>query len=1271
MRIVNVLLPSIEKVRMKACIPLLVVIFYCQLLSGQTRTFNGPSAIPDFTCTEYTLPITDIDMTMDANFGLEQICIDITHTYVGDLAISLRSPQGTEVLLTNERGGNGDNYTNTCFDGDVSHPSISTGTPPFTGSFLPEEALGLFNGGTESTLGSWVLKICDNSPGDAGTLNSFSLTFGNDPALVPSADNDDCDDATLITVNQSYTCTLRSSATLSGATNSGQPDNCSFGASAFDDDIWFSFVTSTADQIIETSNVAGQTADLIFQLLSGSCGSLTSVMCHDDPDSDFEVNNLTPGGTYYLRVASKSSGLNTTFDLCVREAIPDPPANDDCGGAVAVTVPMNGSCSPVAGSVAGATASGVASPCPDALVGNFNDDVWFSFQAKASILEFDLTNVQGTNTALDYQVLSGNCPDNLQEEFCFISSGNAQNFFVSGLTVNASYFLRIASFQTAPQNTSFDLCIKLPGASTNPHDNCSDAGEIPIAVGQTCQSTISGSLVDAQPSTITEGCSATIAPFNDDVWFTFVAQAASHDLLVSNISGGAADLIFEVLRGPDCGGLSHVLCHDDPDETIALTGLTMGGRYYVRIASFELGAQTTTFELCLKSNTPPPSNDECASATAITATTGGTCTIPVTDATLVGATASAQAQTCVFEDNAAFDDDVWFSFVAAATSHQVSLTNITGTTDDLIYEVLSGSCGSLMSMRCHDDPNYAFIVSGLTTGNTYYIRVASYPAAGQTTTFDICVHGAPAPPANDECASATPLTKTDTTCHAASATLVGATPSGQSETCGGSPFHNDIWFTFQASQPKQVIELTDIVDRPEEIIVQVSTGSCGSITQVACFDFPIGASNTTYTAEGLTPGTDYFIRIASYDFQTLNTTFNICIHDTIPDPPLNDECALAALITKSAGQSCTSSVSGTLLGATASNVVDCPASGGFDDDVWYRFVADEVSHVVAMANIAGSTQDLEVQVLEGVCTSLTVVHCHHPMTPGAATDFEVNGLSSGSTYYIRVASFGTGIQTTTFDICVHDTVPDPPTNDACASAETVVVSPGETCTSTVSSTTLGATSSALASSCGNSQVDVWYTFEAGQTSQAIELSSISGGAAHLAVQVLSGSCGALTEIACYEGTGTSFSFDVSGLTEMSDYYLRIMPAGGVVSTFDLCVRSVTSAGCDLIVTTNAASGTGSLRAMIDCAQAGDIISFGPAVYGQSITLDLPTINVDKNLTLQTNLANDVTLSNANAGNTGVLINIQALLKVDGLKMFFSMVSPPSLCSYNWMEGISS
>ncbi|HNT18755.1 MAG TPA: proprotein convertase P-domain-containing protein, partial [Acidobacteriota bacterium] len=129
-----------------------------------------PKAIPDSTTVTSTVAVTDNKVIQDVNV----IIGSLTHTYDGDVEMRILSPGSTTVLLVDNRGSSGDNFTNTVFDDEASG-SITAGTAPFTGSFRPEGTLSSFDG--QNALGTWTLSVTDTASGDAGTLNAWSINF--------------------------------------------------------------------------------------------------------------------------------------------------------------------------------------------------------------------------------------------------------------------------------------------------------------------------------------------------------------------------------------------------------------------------------------------------------------------------------------------------------------------------------------------------------------------------------------------------------------------------------------------------------------------------------------------------------------------------------------------------------------------------------------------------------------------------------------------------------------------------------------------------------------------------------------------------------------------------------------------------------------------------------------------------------------------------------------------------------------------------------------
>ena len=145
-----------------------------------TRTFNTPTAIPNFNPTGIDASVDFLDLripTGATNTRIEVRNLNITHTFDSDLQIFLIDPDGNQIELSTGNGGDGDNYTNTTFS-DLAATAIGglgAASAPFTGSFKPEQALSTLVPGTLD--GIWTLKVSDNAIGDFGTLQSFDVAI--------------------------------------------------------------------------------------------------------------------------------------------------------------------------------------------------------------------------------------------------------------------------------------------------------------------------------------------------------------------------------------------------------------------------------------------------------------------------------------------------------------------------------------------------------------------------------------------------------------------------------------------------------------------------------------------------------------------------------------------------------------------------------------------------------------------------------------------------------------------------------------------------------------------------------------------------------------------------------------------------------------------------------------------------------------------------------------------------------------------------------------
>lgn len=143
--------------------------------SGPIATDGSLTYLPLVVPTNDTLSLDTMD------FGLEAVCLDIAHAWIGDLDIWLVAPDGTAVQLITSVGFDGDAFSGTCLHMQAS-PWIPFGTPPYTGDHRPLGQLGRVNNG-QSMQGTWWLRIEDTDPDqDNGDVLAWSLTFGPDPA---------------------------------------------------------------------------------------------------------------------------------------------------------------------------------------------------------------------------------------------------------------------------------------------------------------------------------------------------------------------------------------------------------------------------------------------------------------------------------------------------------------------------------------------------------------------------------------------------------------------------------------------------------------------------------------------------------------------------------------------------------------------------------------------------------------------------------------------------------------------------------------------------------------------------------------------------------------------------------------------------------------------------------------------------------------------------------------------------------------------------------
>lgn len=186
---------------MRFLLPLSLLFFGVHQSVAQTFTSSPGTAISSLTTFTDNLTVTGVGV-IDCDYGVTEVCIDITHTWDADLDIFLVDPNGDTYLLTSDNGGSGDNYIVTCFDMGAA-TNVTAGSAPFNGSYVPEGDIGDANNFQDAD-GTWGLRVRDDASGDVGTLNSWSITFDSNPDCLP-ATQEDCNGGTTICSDATFT----------------------------------------------------------------------------------------------------------------------------------------------------------------------------------------------------------------------------------------------------------------------------------------------------------------------------------------------------------------------------------------------------------------------------------------------------------------------------------------------------------------------------------------------------------------------------------------------------------------------------------------------------------------------------------------------------------------------------------------------------------------------------------------------------------------------------------------------------------------------------------------------------------------------------------------------------------------------------------------------------------------------------------------------------------------------------------------------------------
>lgn len=783
------------------------------------------------------------------------------------------------------------------------------------------------------------------------------------------------------------------------AGSSGEPTIC--GGTA-DDDVWYSFVATANAVVINVdpgnNGVANSGADIAVELYGGAPGALTGGLCLNNSTAKGvpevgTIVGLNVGDTYYLRVYDRNAlwGSNFgNFTLCL--TTPPPPANDDCSGAIDLT--LGATCSSITGNTVSATESLPANNC-SGFTGNADDDVWYrvSFGVPSDLN----IRVTATGTAMDpvVELFSGSCAG-LTPEFCEDKSITGGSELFSRSLAPGTYYIRVFHYGVGTGAGGGHTICAFTTSPTPPPANDEITGAISVPFVVNC-SPLGPFQSQNATLTHTNSVSPIVGNANDDVWFKFVPTQGYANINVQGGSGyNPVIQMFEITGDKTVVGEFPAVNNTGANglEEVTYFGLTIGATYYVRVYDFGGGNPTGNFTICVF-RTPPPSNDLCIGATPIFQQNSPTCVTPT-----FGFTLNAGPDVAAAPCPGASDDDVFYTFVATSPNPTIEVVGLQGF--DPVVNLRSGpGCGTSISCANSTGANGTEIISatGLTVGQTYRIRIYSAGNGSQFMgVFTVCVYGIAVPPANDNCAGAFGLPNTSP-CTSVNGLVTGATQSQPG--CAGTA-NDDVWYSFVAANTTSTV--TVVGGAQFDAVVQAFSGGCGSLTSIGCQDNTFAGQAENLLLSGLTPGQTYYVRTYHWSGADAGTpNFSICLTG---QPPINDDAigAIAAPIR----QDITPSIANaTNLGATNNIDINIPAGtfGNFRNDVWYSATVGD--NGVLAVNVQSITiGDTRLRLYEGdPLVSLTEIAADDDGGPGTGSFAYVNGRTPGEVIYICVDGF--------------------------------------------------------------------------------------------------------------------------------------------------------------------------------------------------------------------------------------------------------------------------
>jgi hypothetical protein len=553
------------------------------------------------------------------------------------------------------------------------------------------------------------------------------------------------------------------------------------------------------------------------------------------------------------------------------------------------------------------------------------------------------------------------------------------------------------------------------------NDNCLNAVAITALDGScTLGNDNTLSTEDIGPSSCTVGT-------NENVWFSFVANGVSVEIVVTDVIGVPEITLVNFPTSPCNAGDAQELECVAGTTLVSDNELVIGNTYYVMVA-FSNNADGL-FDICIDNPTPAV-NDACANATVINNLDNACITanndFPSTDITTPGCFTGSTY-------------NVWYSFVAQGVSLDVYVPSGGPGVSQVAVIDFTTPCdvNQAVLLGCETGTDHIVLDNELTIGDVYYIVVgfqnSDFDGNG-VGPYDLCIDN-PVPAVNDDCNMAIPIPTNvlsdPTTCYTSISgnQLNNDFPSTDfTFGCWNPGESYNIWYSFVAQGPDVQVTIDPTFPENAQIaLVEFTAGPCQS---AGSFQLECTNGNVLDYNDELIIGQTYYIAIGFED----NAIGDFCMNVFNPEPPPNDmPCDAIPLPTQS---DCTTGT--TVYANPEGYFVPGLCQNAVQNTVWYTLTLADPDNVGF--EIDFTLDDFGPQTQVSIIL-WEVTDCNQPgeiiyfeCGPPPTETIEWGPIDETLTYYLSVQT--SEMDESDFEICV-DEVPPCFMNDLCTEAELI------------------------------------------------------------------------------------------------------------------------------------------------------------------------------------------------------------------------------------------